>query len=288
MLTDWLEDWTDLEPDAELDLTDIYSGLVTGKPPMNYNCYPHYNNNMPPNSMNMSPHPSGPGPGPQGPSDYGPPHPQGQQGMMGGNYGPPPPPPQQQQQQPPSTKQQPSTMDAQYMQQQSQIFVFSTKLANKAAEAVFQQQYPSIIAYHMSQPATRKFLEKNPFKVNNFGRQFPGNPNWPPPQAPPGGGGGGKMKGNKGQMMQMPPGGPPPQNMPPDFNPMHQGPNSGPGGPGCPPGGPGCPPGGPGCPPGGPGCPPGGPGCPPGGPGCPPGGPGWNTHNSPVSLPHPL
>lgn len=135
---------------------------IAGKPPMNYNFYPHYNNNMPPNSMNMPPHPSGPGPGPGpgpggpgGPSDYGPPHPQqGQQGMMGG-YPPPPPPA------PSSTKQQPSTMEAQYMQQQSQIFVFSTKLANKAAEAVFQQQYPSIIAFHMSQPTTRKFLEVN-------------------------------------------------------------------------------------------------------------------------------
>lgn len=53
--------------------------------------------------------------------------------------------------------------------------------------------------------------------MNNFGRQFQGNPNWPPPHT------GGKIKGSKGQGMQMPPG-PPPQNMPPDFNPMHQGP----------------------------------------------------------------
>lgn len=145
---------------------------------MSYNCYPHYNNNMPPNS----PGDFGPGPG----MNYGGPPPPGPNG-------PPPP---------PSTKQQPSTMEAQYMQQQSQIFVFSTRLANKAAEAVFQQQYPSIIAYHMSQPTTRKFLEKNPFKVNNFGRQFQGN--WPPP---------GKNK--KGG------GGPPPG----DFPPPPQGPN---------------------------------------------------------------
>jgi len=54
-------------------------------------------------------------------------------------------------------------MDAQqqqqYMQQQSQIFVFSTSLANKSAESVISGQYPTIIAYHCAQPRTKKFLE---------------------------------------------------------------------------------------------------------------------------------
>lgn len=45
------------------------------------------------------------------------------------------------------------------MQQQSQIFVFSTTWANKGAEAVFQGQYQSIIAYHCAQPGTKKYLE---------------------------------------------------------------------------------------------------------------------------------
>lgn len=54
---------------------------------------------------------------------------------------------------------QPGTMEAQYMQQQSQIFVFSTTLANKSAEAVLQGQFPSIIAYHCAQPGTKKYLE---------------------------------------------------------------------------------------------------------------------------------
>lgn len=54
---------------------------------------------------------------------------------------------------------QPVTMEAQYMQQQSQIFVFSTTLANKAAEAVLQGQYASIISYHCAQPRTKKYLE---------------------------------------------------------------------------------------------------------------------------------
>lgn len=53
-------------------------------------------------------------------------------------------------------------MDAQqqqYMQQQSQIFVFSTSLANKSAESVLAGHYPTIIAYHCAQPRTKKFLE---------------------------------------------------------------------------------------------------------------------------------
>ncbi|KOC65259.1 Protein BCL9 like protein [Habropoda laboriosa] len=62
--------------------------------------------------------------------------------------------------------------EAQYMQQQSQIFVFSTTLANKGADAVLQGQYPSIIAYHCAQPGTKKYLEKHPNKVNQF-RQNP-------------------------------------------------------------------------------------------------------------------
>lgn len=46
-----------------------------------------------------------------------------------------------------------------YMQTQNHIFVFSTALANKSAEAVMNRQYPSIIAYHCAQPGSKKFLE---------------------------------------------------------------------------------------------------------------------------------
>ncbi|XP_065215204.1 protein BCL9 homolog isoform X2 [Planococcus citri] len=66
---------------------------------------------------------------------------------------------------------QPSTIDAQYMQQQSQVFVFSSQLANKSADSVIQGEYPSIIAYHCAQQNTKKFLEKNSHKVNQFNRQ---------------------------------------------------------------------------------------------------------------------
>ncbi|XP_075166859.1 protein BCL9 homolog [Haematobia irritans] len=45
------------------------------------------------------------------------------------------------------------------IQQQNHVFVFSTQLANKSAEAVLGGQYPSIIAYHCMQPSTKMFLE---------------------------------------------------------------------------------------------------------------------------------
>lgn len=50
-------------------------------------------------------------------------------------------------------------METQYMQQQSQIFVFSTTLANKAAESYLSGHFPSLIAYHCAQPGTKSFLE---------------------------------------------------------------------------------------------------------------------------------
>ncbi|CAH1153695.1 unnamed protein product [Phaedon cochleariae] len=68
---------------------------------------------------------------------------------------------------------QPNSMEVHYMQQQSQIFVFSTMLANSGADEVLQGRYPSIIAYHCAQPGTKKYLEKNPLKVTQFNRQNP-------------------------------------------------------------------------------------------------------------------
>lgn len=49
--------------------------------------------------------------------------------------------------------------DAQLVQQQSEIFVFTTQLANDAAEAVHSGQYKNLLAFHMDQPATKKFLQ---------------------------------------------------------------------------------------------------------------------------------
>lgn len=56
------------------------------------------------------------------------------------------------------------------MQQQSHIFVFSTVLANKGAEAVRNGQFLTIIAFHCAQPETKKFLQKFPLKNNQFNR----------------------------------------------------------------------------------------------------------------------
>lgn len=47
----------------------------------------------------------------------------------------------------------------QFMQQQSQIFVFSTSMANKAAESVRMGQYKSIRDFHLDQEGTKQFLE---------------------------------------------------------------------------------------------------------------------------------
>ena len=51
-----------------------------------------------------------------------------------------------------------SNLDQQYMQQSSQIFVFSTQWANNAAKAVMDQSYQSIIHWHENQQETKKHL----------------------------------------------------------------------------------------------------------------------------------
>ncbi|GAB0091171.1 hypothetical protein DMENIID0001_059840 [Sergentomyia squamirostris] len=85
-----------------------------------------------------------------------------------------------------------------YMQQSSQIFVFSTTLANKGAESVLNGHFPSIIAYHCAQPGTKKILEKHPLKLGQFNRQAPWNMmnsfggHKFPPSGPCGGRGGNK------------------------------------------------------------------------------------------------
>ncbi|KAI8425699.1 hypothetical protein MSG28_011502 [Choristoneura fumiferana] len=57
--------------------------------------------------------------------------------------------------------------------EQSQIFVFSTIMANKGAEAVIAGQHHSIISYHCAQPGTKKYLEKHPLKMGQFNKQSP-------------------------------------------------------------------------------------------------------------------
>lgn len=95
-------------------------------------------------------------------------------GLSGAPPHPPPPPPDGVQPLASNViNKQSSNMEVQYMQQQSQIFVFSTSLANAGADEVLQGRYPSIIAYHCAQPGTKKYLEKNPLKVTQFNRPNP-------------------------------------------------------------------------------------------------------------------
>lgn len=90
---------------------------------------------------NQMPHMMGGPGGPMGPCS-GP-------GPMGPNGGPMPP-----QQQVPS--------EGPMLQQQSEIFVFTTQLANEAAQAVQSGQYKNILSYHMDQPSTKSFLQVPP------------------------------------------------------------------------------------------------------------------------------
>lgn len=62
-------------------------------------------------------------------------------------------------QQPPPSTAAPGPIDTHFMQQHSQIFVFTTQLANQAADAVLQRKHTNILAYHMDQPSTKKFLQ---------------------------------------------------------------------------------------------------------------------------------
>lgn len=79
----------------------------------------------------------------------------------------------------PMPHQAPSTSgESQFMQQQSQIFVFSTQMANDAAETVMAGQYKNILSFHMDQPNTKKFLQKHQMKINPFA----GNPGGMPPR----------------------------------------------------------------------------------------------------------
>lgn len=58
--------------------------------------------------------------------------------------------------------------DSHFLQQQSQIFVFSTRMANDAAELVMAGKYKNILNFHTDQPETQNFLQvmKNENSVN--------------------------------------------------------------------------------------------------------------------------
>ena len=84
--------------------------------------------------------PLGQGGGPPGPNMP----PGGMPGNMGGQ---------------PTTGGPMTPMDGHFLQQQSQIFVFSTSMANKAAESVRMGLHKTIRDYHLDLEGTKKFLE---------------------------------------------------------------------------------------------------------------------------------
>ena len=65
--------------------------------------------------------------------------------------------------------------DSQYVQS-NLVYVFSTQLANEAADAVQSQKADNIISYHASLERTQKFMDENLLK-NQPSQQLP---NWPP------------------------------------------------------------------------------------------------------------
>ncbi|XP_060068266.1 trithorax group protein osa-like [Ylistrum balloti] len=60
--------------------------------------------------------------------------------------------------------------DNPFIQHQSQIFVFSTQLANEGADHVISGQYKDLLSFHMDYPATKKFLQKHSLKISPFNR----------------------------------------------------------------------------------------------------------------------
>jgi len=50
------------------------------------------------------------------------------------------------------------TSDSPFLQANNQVFVFTTQLANEAAESVLKNEYPNIIEFHKSLPSTGQYL----------------------------------------------------------------------------------------------------------------------------------
>lgn len=101
----------------------------------------------------------------------------------------------------PGPNQGPQVPEQPYMQQQSYIFVFSTELANRAADAVFQGRFPSIIDAHMQEKETQNILSRN---VLNRPPGLQRSHLWPGLQRS------GSGQGPPGQMMAAGPNGPGP------------------------------------------------------------------------------
>ena len=148
-----------LEPNGNPNTPLMADGMPQNQGPMNQMSRMAMNQGSGMGSLGM-----GPGQGPQmgqgtpmsqggpmgsGPGGMGP-------GMMGGPMGPGGP------VGPNGGPQQQVASEGHLVQQQSEIFVFTTQLANEAAHAVQSGQYKNILSFHMDQPSTKKFLQVAP------------------------------------------------------------------------------------------------------------------------------
>ncbi|CAF1162060.1 unnamed protein product [Rotaria sp. Silwood1] len=100
------------------------------------------------------------------------------------------------------------TSDSPFLQANNQVFVFTTQLANEAAEAVLKNECPNIIEYHKSLPSTAQYLASLSNNMNNSHNSLLGGPmhmnHGLPPPPPPG--------CHSPRTMQMMMGGPVPHN----------------------------------------------------------------------------
>jgi hypothetical protein len=62
------------------------------------------------------------------------------------------------------------TSDSPFLQANNQVFVFTTQLANEAAEAVLKNEQPNIIEYHKSLPSTAAYLAVSEFFLLIFSK----------------------------------------------------------------------------------------------------------------------
>ncbi|CAF4120049.1 unnamed protein product [Rotaria magnacalcarata] len=72
------------------------------------------------------------------------------------------------------------TSDSPYLQTSNQVFVFTTQLANEAADSVLKNEHPNIIEYHKSLPSTAQYVSSLSNNNHNSTLGGPMHMNLPP------------------------------------------------------------------------------------------------------------
>jgi hypothetical protein len=64
------------------------------------------------------------------------------------------------------------TSDSPFLQTNNQVYVFTTQLANEAADSVLKNEHPNIIEYHRGLPSTNQYLSVSEiyyyFELKNY------------------------------------------------------------------------------------------------------------------------